>query len=130
MTSLLGVGFLAGFFTHRYVVGKKIEKVAEMRFAMGFSRNLFERINADEEQKSKMAPVVDKYAQQMAKISRDSREKRKELIDSLYKEIRPFMTQKQIEEMEAFSRRFRHKEREWKDRNMKKKRRRPENVAQ
>ena len=46
----------------------------------------------------------------MAKISKDSRMKRKELMDSLYKEIRPLMTQEQLEQLDAFSRRFRHKE--------------------
>ena len=128
--SLLGVGFLSGFYSHRYVVNKKIEKVAEMRFARGFSKNLFERIGVDEEQKKQMAPIVNKYAQQMAKISKDSRLKRKELIDSLHEDLKPLMTKTQIEQMDAFSRRFRQKEREWKDRKMKKRRPQPENIAQ
>ena len=81
--------------------------------------------------KAQLAPIVDKYAQQMAKESRDARQRRKELVDSLYKEIKPIMTEEQVSEWEAFSRRFRQKERDWKDRNRDmKKRRRPENVAQ
>lgn len=130
VTSLLGVGFVAGFFTHRYVVNKKIEKVAEMRFARGFQMRLFERIDADEAQKEKLAPIVKKYAQQMAKESKDSRLRRKEIIDSLYMEMKPLMTDEQIAELEAFSRRFREKERDRRDKKMKKRSRRPENVSQ
>ncbi len=129
VTSLLGVGFVAGFYTHRYVVHKKIERVAELRFAKGFQMRLFERIEADEQQRSKLSPIVEKYAQQMAKESKDSRQRRRELMDSLYKEIKPLMTQEQITELEDFSRRFHPKDRERRENDLKK-RRRPENVSQ
>ncbi len=113
--SLLSVGFIAGFYTHRYVVAKKIEKVAELRFAMGFKKNLFEVIHADQEQRDEMGPVVDKYAQEIARVSRESRMRRKELVDSLYKELKPMMSEEQVTQMEEFSRRFRQKERERRD---------------
>jgi hypothetical protein len=129
VTSLLGVGFVVGFYAHRYVVDKKIEKVAELRFARGFQMHLFDRIGVDEEQKTQLAPIVEKYAQQMGKESRDSRQRRREIMDSLYKEIKPLMSEEQIARLEDFSRRFRQKERDRREK-MPEKRRRPENVSQ
>jgi len=119
VVSLLSLGFVGGFYTHRFVVHKKIQKVAELRFAMGFKNHLFEVIKADEEQKDKLAPYVNDYAQQIAKVSRDYRERRIALIDSLYKEIKPLLTKEQLEELEDFSRRFRQKERERRERRKK-----------
>jgi hypothetical protein len=129
VTSLLGVGFVAGFYTHRFVVHKKIERVAELRFAKGFQMHLFDRIGVDEEKKTQLAPIVEKYAQQMGKESRDSRQRRREIMDSLYKEIKPLMSDEQIARLEEFSRRFRQKEKDRREKDIKN-RRRPENVSQ
>lgn len=116
VVSLLGTGFVGGFVTHRVVVKKGIERVAGMRMAMGFQRELFRVINADEEQKELLAPHVEKYSVQMAKIMNESRFKRKSMMDSLYKEIKPLLSPEQLEELEQFGKRFRQKERERRER--------------
>lgn len=108
---LLGTGFVGGFVTHRYLLQKKIARVAEMRFARGFERELFRVINADEEQKSQISPHVEKYSSEIGKIMSQSRQKRKEMMDSLYKEIKPLLTEEQLDELDKFGDRFRQMER-------------------
>jgi hypothetical protein len=107
IAGLLAIGFTAGFFTHRYAVQQRIERVARMRFAAGFENHLFRVIRAEAQQREELRPIVDKYAQRVAEEFNNHNKKRRSIIDSMYQEIRPFLSEAQLERLENFHRRFR-----------------------
>ena len=104
---LVLIGFFAGFFTHRQMTVKRIEKIADMARGPGFQRQLLDNLNVTAEQRKKLDPVVRDFGRRMAELHRDSREKRRAVIDSLHNTIKPHLTPEQTEKLEKFSRRFR-----------------------
>ncbi len=119
--SLIGTGFVAGFFTHRYVTVQEIHRVAEMRFAPGFEERLYQIIDANPELQKQLHPIVQGYAGQIAEDHIASRAKRKALVDSLHEEIKPLMSEEQLQKLDDFSRRFREHGKKKKDKKKKKK---------
>ena len=105
--SLVGAGFVAGFFTHRLVAVQQIHRVAEMRFAPEFEDHLYHIIDADVEQQEQLHPIVHRYAGLIAESHIEFRTQRKSLIDSMHEEIKPLLTDEQIQKLDDFSRRFR-----------------------
>ena len=104
--SLIGVGFMAGFFTHRYVTVQEIHRVAEMRFAPGFEEQLYHIIDADAAQQQQLHPIVHRYAGLIAESHIEFRAQRKTLVDSMHQEIKPLLSEAQIQKLDRFSRRF------------------------
>lgn len=105
--SLIGIGFVAGFFTHRYVAVQELHRVAEMRFAPGFEEHLYHIIEAGPEQQQQLHPIVHRYAGLISENHIESRARRKALVDSMHQEIKPLLSEEQIEKLDQFSRRFR-----------------------
>lgn len=105
--SLIGTGFVAGFFTHRYLAVQEINRVAQMRFAPGFEERLYKIIDADPELQKQLHPIVQGYAGRIAEDHVASRAKRKALVDSLHEEIKPLLSEEQLQKLDDFSRRFR-----------------------
>ena len=105
--SLIGIGFVAGFFTHRYVAVQQIHRVAEMRFAPGFEEHLYHIVDADAKQQKQLHPIVHRYAGLIAENHIESRAKRKTLIDSMHQEIKPLLSAEQALKLDEFSRHFR-----------------------
>nr|HQU60931.1 hypothetical protein [Saprospiraceae bacterium] len=99
--------FAAGFFTHRAMSVKRIQRVAQLRSSAGFEDNLFRIIQPSEEQRAQLSPIVQRYAGQIADNNQESRRRQKELVDSMHLEIKPLLTEKQLEQLDRFSRRFR-----------------------
>lgn len=120
--SLVGIGFVAGFFTHRYVAVQQIHRVAEMRFASGFEEHLYRVIEADAEQQSRLHPIVQRYAGQIAENHIAARTRRRILIDSMHKDITPLLSVEQIQRLDDFSRRFNEYDKKKKDKKKKDKR--------
>ncbi len=104
--SLVALGFVAGFYTNRYLVKQNISRVANMRYAKGFEESMYEKIHATDKQQTQIATSVEKYGEQIATVYQESRTKRRALMDSLRMEISPYLTQKQIEELDHFCYRF------------------------
>ena len=104
---LVAVGFAAGFFTHRAMSVKRIQRVAQLRSSAGFEDNLFRIIQPSAEQRAQLSPIVQRYAGQIADNNQESRRRQKELVDSMHLEIKPLLTEKQLEQLDRFSRRFR-----------------------
>ncbi len=104
--SLLGIGFLGGFYTNRYLVQQKINKVAGMRYADGFKAYFFQHIQATAEQEALLSPYVDKYAEAVSAVYQESREKRQKLMNSLKQEIQPLISTGQMEKLDHFCYRY------------------------
>jgi Na+-translocating ferredoxin:NAD+ oxidoreductase RnfG subunit len=104
--SLVGIGFIAGFYTNRFLVKQKINRVANMRYADGLKQSLFEKISATEEQRKQISPAIEKYADKIATRYIDFRVERHDSMDSLRASIKPFLNEKQKEELETFCDRY------------------------
>lgn len=107
MLSLVAIGFLAGFLTHRNLASSKIKKVAALKSARGFEQQLMNRINLDESQKVQVEPIIQKYAEKISRASQEARQLRKTMVDSMHNEMKPFLNATQIEQLNHFSQRFR-----------------------
>ena len=106
---LLFIGFVSGFYVHRQMSRHFIKNVMEMRQPKGFQEHFFNRLNASEEQRGKLQPIVSDYGAKIAEEHRAFREKRHALMDSMHADIKPILTAEQFEEVEHFSRRFRER---------------------
>ncbi len=104
---LLAVGFGAGFYTHRAMSVKRIQRVAQMRYSEGFENNFFRIIQPSAEQRRQLEPIVERYAGHIAANNRESRLRQRQLIDSMHLEVKPMLSTEQVERLEQFSRRFR-----------------------
>ncbi len=106
LISLVSMGFVAGFYTNRYLVKQKINRIANMRYADGLKQSIYEKIGATPEQREKLAPAIEKYADQVALVYQESRMIRRGMMDSLRAEVKPFLAEPQIKELENFCDRY------------------------
>ena len=104
---LIALGFTAGFFTHRQVTIKQVQKVREIGQAPGFQRHLLKYLEPTEDQREQLAPIIRRYGQQMGDQMKEHRQERKTLVDSMHEEIKPLLTDEQLEKLDDFSKRFR-----------------------
>lgn len=109
---LIFIGFVSGFYVHRQISKHFIKNVIEMRNPKGFQDQFFNGIGATEEQREQLLPIVESYSAKIGKQHRELRRLRHELIDSMHAEVRPILTEEQIQRMDEFSRRFRDRSRE------------------
>lgn len=100
--SLVGIGFVTGFYTNRLLVKQKITRVANMRYADGLKQSMFEKINATPEQQEQISPAIEKYADEIATRYVDFRVARHNSMDSLRTNIKPFLDNEQQEELKTF----------------------------
>lgn len=104
--SLVAVGFVAGFYTNRFLVRQKINRVANMRNARGLQESVYERIQATPEQRKLIAPAVESYAAKIATVYQESRAKRYALVDSLQLQVQPYLSEEQINQLDNFCDRY------------------------
>lgn len=100
--SLVALGFVSGFYTNRYLVQQKIDRMLSMRNATGLQESVYEKIQATPEQRAQIAPAVESYAARIATVYQESRAKRHELVDSLQMQIEPFLSAEQINQLDDF----------------------------
>lgn len=100
--SLIAVGFVAGFYTNRYLVQQKIERMVSMRNAHGLQESVYAKIQATPEQREKIAPAVESYAARIATVYQESRAKRHALVDSLQAQVKPYLSEKQMNQLDNF----------------------------
>ncbi len=106
IAALIGIGFLGGFYTHRYLSTQKIERIARMRSAEGFREGIFTVVDASEEQRQQLAPIIDRYSKAMGRSHREWRRSLHALVDSMHQEIYPYLDEAQRDELNTFNRRY------------------------
>lgn len=104
--SLVAVGFVAGFYTNRFLVKQNINRVANMRNAHGLQESVYEKIQATPEQRQLIAPAVESYAARIAAVYQESRAKRYALVDSLQAQIEEHLSKQQMNELDNFCDRY------------------------
>ena len=65
--------------------------------------HLLRRIDATPEQEEQLHPIVIKYGRQMAEVARESRTSRRAIMTQMHEEIKPYLTEEQINKLEEFS---------------------------
>jgi DNA replicative helicase MCM subunit Mcm2 (Cdc46/Mcm family) len=109
MIVLVAIGFAGGFFTQRILAQRHIERVIEVGTPRGMADHLFHMIDADEEQRKQLTPIIDGYANKVHQETRTYREMRRSLMDSLRTEINPFLKEDQKEKLQEFFVHLRHR---------------------
>jgi len=122
MGGLVLIGFVAGFFTNRTLTKQKIERIAEWRYERGFERKLLHIVDATPEQVEEIGPIIEKYAKSNAEAHRNLRQQQRSNIESMLAEIKPYLTQEQLDRLERFGKRFKEEARRKKQEMRRKKR--------
>lgn len=106
ITGLLVIGFTAGFFTNRELIKQQIQRVGDMGGGPRIHDHIFNKIEATAEQQEKLTPIIKEYGQEMGLLMRESRNKRRVLMDSMFAEIKPFLTSEQQSKLVDFRKRY------------------------
>ncbi|MCI4649045.1 hypothetical protein [Phaeodactylibacter sp.] len=103
---LLAAGFAGGWVTHRSMVVDRMHDVARMRKAGGFEDFLYRRIQATPEQQKTLDPIVQRYGVRIDSMHHRFGSDRRAVIEQMHEEIKPLLTEEQVEKLNRFSRRF------------------------
>lgn len=106
IAGLLVIGFTAGFFTNRELIKRQIQKVGDMGGGPRIHDHIFNKIEATAEQQEKLTPIIKEYGREMGLLMRESRTKRRILMDSMFAEIKPFLTSEQQSKLVDFRKRY------------------------
>ncbi len=104
--ALLGIGFIAGFFTNRHLTVKKANKIAALRKVKGLENRLYETLELAPEQKEQLAPIIKKHLEVLAQLNKTHQEKRVATINELKEAIVPSLNEVQKRRLDKFSKRL------------------------
>ena len=110
--ALLGIGFIAGFFTNRHLTVKTANKIAALRKAKGLENRLYEILVLEPEQKEQLAPIIKKHFEVLTELNKTHQEKRIATINELKEAIVPSLNDIQKQQLDKFSKklkRFQHR---------------------
>jgi hypothetical protein len=103
LLSLVAIGFVAGFHTHRYLAVRDISRVAAMRSPESYREALLKAIQADDRQRAELEPIMLDYSNRIGAVFHESRQRRRELADSMYAAMRLHLSAPQVKLMEEFA---------------------------
>jgi len=104
--ALLFIGFVAGFFTNRYLTVKTAHKIAELRKAKGMENRLYEVLALDTKQKEQLAPIIQSHFEELTQLNKMHQEKRITVIKGLKEAINPSLTDVQKKRFDRFSKKL------------------------
>lgn len=103
---LLLIGFLAGFVSHRQLVKKEFNKVAQMGEAPFFRDHLMETLAPTSSQEAELKKILEAHGERMMKMMQESRQGRRALATQLEEELMPILDEQQKKRLQEFNRRF------------------------
>lgn len=103
---LVLIGFVAGFITHRQMVKKEMERVVQLGEAPMFRNHLIRVLHPTDEQKKEMETILDEHVKEMKALMLNNRQERGQLIQELEQDLKPILTEEQLETLQQFNRRF------------------------
>lgn len=118
--ALLLIGFLMGFQTNRYLMKQHLRQIAESRVGPKLQDRLMKHLELDANQQEQASPILERYTEQLTFVTRESMQKRSQLIDSMHNELKPFLNAEQQEKLDNFSERMKRMRKRKKMRNHKK----------
>lgn len=103
MVVLVLLGYIGGFYHHRYVVTQRLQHVAKsMPGAPGMEEHFFELIKATPAQREKIRPIFQKHLQELSVLNLELRERKRPILQSMKAEIDPLLEAHQKEKLEGF----------------------------
>ena len=109
VVGLLFLGFVGGFFAHKYMITQNLERIASLHAKEGFRTHLLEMLEATDEQRALIEPILEETGIAMDSIHRQSRRERRKAMEAMRTKMKHHLTPEQIQKMEAFGNRFRRK---------------------
>lgn len=104
--ALLLIGFVAGFFTNRYLAKQIVQDVANRRHPKAMKQRLYRILELEESQKVTLEPIMQQHFEEMAAFGREHRMKREAMNKKFNEQIIPELTLEQKEKFEEFQKRF------------------------
>ena len=102
MIGLVAIGFIGGYFTHAQMTKQHLRQVAREATIPGFEERLFRVLGLDEEQRKRLSPIVQEYAQQLHGVHSHVHQEREEILKSLRVAIKDELNDRQQERLERF----------------------------
>lgn len=116
---VLILGFFIGFLTNSSIVSKKIKNYNWRRGEVVFWSRTLDEINATEQQKEKIMPIVYEYSEEGHQIMSKAMKDIEPLWEQMDKKIAPLLTEDQLKIVEEIKQRriekFRDRTNRWKD---------------
>ncbi len=106
IVGLLVIGFTAGFFTNRELVKRHIQKVGEMGGGPRLHDYIYTAIEATDEQKAVLGPIIKEHGRELSKLMRETRTDRKEIMDKMFAAVGEEITPTQQEQLTAFRKKY------------------------
>ncbi|HKK76419.1 MAG TPA: hypothetical protein VJ953_15170 [Saprospiraceae bacterium] len=103
---LIMIGFMAGFVTHRQLVKKEMQRVVRLGEAPMFREHLVRQLDLNPKQKIQVQSILDKHVQQMRQLMQTNRQSRADLMHQLEADLKPILSEQQLEQLQQFNRRF------------------------
>ncbi len=104
--ALLLTGFVAGFFTNRYLAKQIVQDVANRRHPKAMKQRLSKILELEESQKLTLEPIIQQHFEEMEAFGRAHRMKREAMNKKFNEQIIPELTLEQKEKFEEFQKRF------------------------
>ncbi len=101
---LLLSGFLGGWLTHRYQVRQHLHQVKQMHNQGAFGAYMLDRMEATDEQREQLRPILDNYGTRLKEMNKTARESRRTVMDSLVQDITPLLRPDQMADLEKLRR--------------------------
>ncbi len=102
MIALVLIGFVAGFYTNRYMTKQTVRKIAVLRQAKGMEDRLYKILRLDDAQKAKLEPVIKKHFENLEQINKENRSKRVKMADTLKAILAPDLTETQYKGLNRY----------------------------
>lgn len=106
MIALVLIGFIAGFYTHRYMMKSHLDDLKKYRPSKGLNERILNQLAQDETEKTTLQPVIDKYVTQIVDIHKESRAKREPILEALKGELNPLLDDAQKEKLDRIIKRM------------------------
>lgn len=106
ITTLL-IGFVIGFLTNAQITRQRLDTFVNRGSYNFFKYRMIRDINPDPQQAEKIEPILEKYAQLADQNVAQSRQKMQQLHQEMIDELKPYLTQQQMEWIENAHQNFR-----------------------
>lgn len=94
------IGFAIGFLTSSMISHQRMKRIRSFNSAESFKRRTIHLIEPTEEQKKEILPLIDEYGKKMNQIRKDFGKEFFSLMKDFHNDIKPFLTDEQIERLE------------------------------
>ena len=104
ISSTLIIGFAIGFLTSSMISHQRMKEFRSFNSVESFKRRTIHLIEPTETQMKEILPVIDKYAKEMNQIRKDFGKEFFTIMKNFHSDIKPFLTEEQIEKLEFIQR--------------------------